>query len=386
MNDTMEIVRIFVIALLIAVTAVGIPYGCFMLITSPVRRQATIQMVIAQISATIRQHIPLATGLAIAAQSEPPRVRRRLTAMSKLIANGKKLSEAMREAFPECPGLLISLVTAGERSGQLPAAIQQAKQYVLDKSRLGGTRFESPLAYALVVTSAATTVATMVMVVIVPKFQEILRDFEVDCEPFCSNIHLALNILVVALIVLLAMLPISMWVRLKPRKTPVPGLITRWIDWIRWHTPGLSKMELGHGMSSAFGTMEFCLNSGMNLHEAANVASGLDINWQLRQKIRRLSEELSKGINAGDAARHADIGGIAATVLATGSRQRNLTDAVRFASDYYGGILSRWWMFVSHIVWPFCTLLLACLVGFLVYSMFQPLVALIDSTLTATGL
>ncbi len=386
MNDPLEIVKMFAIALLIAVTVVGVPYAAFQLITFPVRRQATIQLVIAQISATIRQHIPLATGLAIAAQSEPARARRRLTAMSKLIAKGKKLSDAMREAFPECPGLLISLVNAGERSGQLPAAVQQAERYVQDHSRHREAPFESPLAYALVVVCATATVATMVMIVIVPKFEEIFHDFGVDCDPFCANLHLAFNILFGALLVLLALLPISMWAKFKTRKTPVPGVVTRWIDWLRWHTPGLSKMELGHGMSSAFGTMEFCLNSGMNLHEAVHVASGLDINWQLRQKIQRLSDELANGTDAGKAARQADIGGIAATVLAAGARQHNLANAVRFAADYYGGLLSRWWMFVSNIIWPVCTLLLACIVGFFVYSLFQPLGLLIDATLTSTGL
>lgn len=382
----MEMIRVFAIALLIAVTAVGLPYIVLLLVTGPMRRQATIHQVIAQLSATVRQHIPLATGLAIAAQSEPPRARRRLLAMSKLIAQGQKLSEAMRAAFPECPGLLISLVDAGERSGQLPAAVHQVERYGRDKSRLRGTGIESPLPYALLVVSVTVVVATIMMVIIVPKFEEILNDFDVDGSQFYANIRWIFNVLLLVFAFLLILLPISYWSRIKPRKTPIPGFITRLTDWIRWHTPGLCKMEFGHGMSTAFGAMRFCLSSGMNLHDAVDVASKLDVNWQLRQKLHRLSAELSHGADASEAARIAGIGGIAAVVLASGTRHRNLTAALRFGSDYYGSMISRWWVFICNITWPICTLLLACLVGFLIYTMFQPLVLLIDSTLTATGL
>ncbi|GJM26761.1 MAG: hypothetical protein DHS20C16_31760 [Phycisphaerae bacterium] len=385
MSDTMEIIRMFAIALLIAVTAVGIPYLVFQLITAPMRRQATIQMVIAQLSATVVQHIPLATGLAIAAQSETRRTRRRLIGMSKLVAKGKKLSDAMRSAFPECPGILISLVVAGERSGQLPAAIQQAEQYVQEKSRLRGGEIESPLPYALAVVTAATFVTSMLAVVIVPKFVEIFSDFGIDGSQCIANVTLSLRVLLTVLAGLLIVLPFSLWAHIKPRKTPIPGSMSRVVDWVRWHTPGLSKMELGRGMASAFGAMKFCISSGMGLHEAVAVASKLDVNWQLRQKLNRLSADLSRGTSAHDATRNARIGGIAATVLASGGRQRNMTAALRFASDYYGSMISRWWLFVSSVTWPICTLLLACLIGFLVYSMFQPLVLLIDATITSTG-
>ncbi len=382
----MEIVRLFTIALLIAVTAVGIPYFAFVLVTAPMRRQSTIQLVVAQLAATVRQHIPLATGLAIAATSEPPRVRRRLRGMSRLIGKGRKLSDAMRSAFPECPGLLISLVDAGERSGQLPAAVQQVEQYVRDNSRFSGTRVETPLPYAIVILTSALFVTFVVMVVVVPKIKEIFRDFNVGAMHGAYNLIIVSKIMAIMLTVLVFMLPISLWIRIKPRKTPIPSTLSRAADWVRWHTPGLSKLEFGQGMSTAFSTMEFCVHSGMNLHEAVAIASRLDINWNLRQKLLRLSSELSHGTDVRDAAKTADVGGIAAIVLASGARQRNMTAALRFAADYYGSMISRWWAFLRNISWPICTLLLACMIGSLVFSLFQPLVLLIDATLLSTGL
>ncbi len=386
MNDVMEIIRVFAVALLIALTVVGVPYLAFVLATAPIRRQSAIQLVVAQLSATVRQHISLSTGLAIAALSEPPRPRRRLVGMSKLIAAGRKLSDAMRSAFPECPGLLISLVDAGERSGQLPAAVQQAERLVHDQARLRQMRMGSPLPYALGVIAFATSIMFMVSVIIVPKFEEIFRDFQVEFSAWSfQNLRFLHMLLVALLVALLIFIPVSFLLRIIPRSTPVPNFISRKIDWMRWHTPGLSTMEHAQGMSAAFGAMKFCVDSGMNLHETVAIAADLDINWQLRQKLRRLSIELSNGVDVRKATKASGIGGIAAIVLSTGTRRRDFSSALAFASDYYGSIISRWWLLISNLTWPISTLLLATLIGMLVFSMFQPLLLLIDATMNSTG-
>jgi len=390
MHIELEILYNFGIALLIAVSVVAVIYSLLMLLTARVRVESTRQAVVSQIAAIVHQHIPLSTGLALAAQSESYRAQRRLNGISRLLTQGLSLSESMQGAFPECPGMVVSLVRAGEQVGQLPASVEQADGYLRDRSRM--TRFDtaSMLPYALIILMITTFVALMFLYVVVPKFEEIMADFSVEGSQWILNDPLSpalfANALITMSILLFAAAILAASVGMRSRSTPHPDLLSRAADWLRWHTPGLHRLEVGQGMTVACNAMNFCIVSGMNLHEAAATAADLDINWRLRQQLSMLAADLARGVDARQAARSAGVGEIAGVALAAGRRHGDVSAALRFAADYYAGIVSRWWILISNLAWPLCTLVLASIVGILIYAMFQPLLLLIDSVMISTGL
>lgn len=389
MQFIFDILQDLGIASLIAVTAVLVIYILLVLLTAPARMESTRRAVVSQIATTVNQHVPLSTGLALAAQSESRRPRRRLIAISRLLTQGLTLSESMRGAFPECPGLIVSLVRAGERAGQVPASVQQAESYLRDRSRLARFDSASMLPYALIVLMTASLVAFWLQYVITPKFIEIMADFSIDSSKWIlggsfSSGLVAEVLIVICLLLFLAVI-FAVSVRLRSRETPRPDVFSRAADWLRWHTPGLHRLEVGRGMAAACNAMNFCIESGMNLHEAVATASELDINWRLRQQLSVLAADLARGVDPRIAAQSAGVGEIAGIALAVGRRRGDISSALRFAADYYAGILSRWWIVISNLAWPVCTLVLASIVGLLIYAMFQPLLLLIDGVMNSSG-
>jgi general secretion pathway protein F len=160
---------------------------------------------------------------------------------------------------------------------------------------------------------------------------------------------------------------------------------SRLTDWVRWHTPGLHWIELNRGLGLMLRTLRMAMRAGMNLEPAVRLAADVDVNQRLRPQVLQFADLLSRGTNPREAARRAGFGEVAATALATGQRTGDMEAALNYAVDYYNAMLSRWWIMLRNVAWPASTLAAGCIVGFVVYAIFQPLVALIDGTCNYWG-
>ena len=128
-----EEVLISWIILLVILMGLTVFSTLYLLFTTWTRRRATHRIVIGQIATVVRQNLPLATGLKLAAESERGAARRHLLRMSRLLAQGASLAEATQIGFTDCPSLPLSLIIAGERSGQLAMALEQAEAAVVQR-------------------------------------------------------------------------------------------------------------------------------------------------------------------------------------------------------------------------------------------------------------
>jgi type II secretory pathway component PulF len=138
-------------------------------------------------------------------------------------------------------------------------------------------------------------------------------------------------------------------------------------------------MEFGGGLAQMLRLMRSALRGGVNLPDAAEVAAGLEVNSRLQDRMRQFSGLLTAGADVAEASRAAGLGPVLATALSAGRRSGDMDAALRYAADYHDAIVARWWVAISTLAWPFCTLCLAALVSWVVVGFFCPLVALINS-------
>ncbi|MHC4800198.1 MAG: type II secretion system F family protein, partial [Planctomycetota bacterium] len=147
------------------------------LITAWGRRRAIERVVIGQISTVVRQNMPLATALSLAAESEREAARTNLKQISSLLGRGLDLSRAVQLGFPNCSAIVVSLIAAGQQAGQLPLALEQAEQYLMERDRQK-ERFNPVVwPYFVIVLITLTLVLTGIMIFVIPKFRVIFQDF-----------------------------------------------------------------------------------------------------------------------------------------------------------------------------------------------------------------
>ena len=364
--------------------AVLLPYFLWKVLVVPYHKSLVKQGVMSHLVALSRQDLPLATGLMLAADGETGLLRRTLGRMASFLSQGASVTQAIRTGYPSCPGIALSLIAAGERAGQLPAVLIHT-QTLLEERQRRRQRIEPSIGlYALGVIAFALSLVAIVLVVVIPKYREILVDFETPmpsgmrCLIGVSDwlVDLAFPMLLIAFVTTI----VITYMRLRPRRTPEPYRTSKLADWFRWRMPFLGAMQFSEAMAAMIPTLRYALRSGLDLPDAARLAATVDVNWFARQRMNRFADLLTDGRDIAQAATQAKLGEIAGTALAGGVRCGDMDAALRYVADYHSNFVSRWWIVLGNLAWPACTFGLALIIGSLVWILFQPLILVIDAT------
>jgi type IV pilus assembly protein PilC len=345
------------------------------------QRSAIERIVIGQIGTVLRQNLPLATALSLAGDSERGMARVHLKRISRFLSQGASLPEAMRLGYPECSRLVLSLTEAGERAGRLPAAIEQAEEYLVRKARWRRL-FDVPVGlYVAIVMSFACFMVSGIMVAVVPKFKAIFQDFGTRLP----GLTLALIDISAWFVqgtppgwVLVVLIPF-IWLAMRVWYVDGRPLTARISESVRATLPGVRRMEFGHCMSEMLRLMRTAIASGMDLGSAARLAASLDVNRHVRDRMRCFADLLDAGEGSVEACRTAGLGPVLAVALAAGARSGDMDAALRYAADYHEAIVTRWWITMHSLVWPLCTIAMGAILGFIAVALFLPLVQLINS-------
>src|SRR5688500_13265 len=139
------------------------------------RRRALV--VLTYLEQAVRLNLPLPRMLDAAQRSETGRVARRLTRLASFLDAGAPIAGALALAAPETPRRVISLVSAGERLGQLPVTLSRIVEDERADLEADPERQSFGRWYPLLMTLALITLVMMIMVFVIPKFEHIFQDF-----------------------------------------------------------------------------------------------------------------------------------------------------------------------------------------------------------------
>ncbi|MBN1492060.1 MAG: type II secretion system F family protein [Phycisphaerae bacterium] len=351
------------------------------------RQRAVTRIVIGQMAMITSQNLPLGTGLMLAGQSEQGKGGLVLRRIAQLVATGLSVGEALSRAYPRCPTIVRSIVAAGEQAGRLSGSLRLLEGQLMRDERSRSQLLPVATPYVVVLVSFLLASWSGFMVVIVPKYVEIFRDFDALLPPLTvALIHATESVSFAAPIIGLWMaivVPIAIYVYFRPRRADAPRLASQIADHLRWYAPGLRRHEFARGMEAGASLLRLFAESGMDLGRAARLIARTDMNIVLRDRIRWFADALTAGASPPEAASQAGLGDVFAAALRSAQAGASLDESLRFVTDYYGALCSRFWIVVRNLAWPLSVLMIALAVAVVLLAMFLPLVQLIDTTLGA---
>lgn len=359
--------------------------GLSQLLPTWFRKNPIERIVITHVSVAVRANLPLATTINLAADAERGWARINLRRVAHLLGQGATVTDAVRQGCPQCSGLVVSLIAAGERTGQLAAALELAEEQLVATARRR-ERFDLPI-WGYVVCIGLTTVVVVsgIMVAVIPKYKEIFKDFSAELPaPTRLLMDVAHSVTDTAatpfvLIALSILAPFCLYLSFRPRRVPNPSWVSCAVDWVRWRLPGFYRQQYAAGLSQMLWTMSLAARSGADLTEAGRIAGDIDVNVYLRRRMKRFCEQLTAGKGIQTAARDMKLGNVAGLAMATGARSGDMASALKYAAEYYDAILSRFLAVLQSLAWPLATLVMSSIVACVVLALFYPLVALINS-------
>ena len=298
---------------------------------------------------------------------------------------GTTLSDAMARQPKAFDRLYCKMVNAGEIGGVLDVILQRLADFMEKAQRLR-RRVIGAMIYPVVVILIATVIVTGIMIFVIPKFQEIFDDFEVELP--------ALTIWLV---------DASMWMagRLYPGQV-VPGAIwilgapfLIWIffwlirktgpgraatDIVRLKIPvagGLMKKTAIARFTRTLGTL---ISAGVPILEAIMITRDTSGNYVFERALTKVHDSIREGETFAGPLRESKVcDAIVVNMIDVGEETGDLDTMLMKIADNYDEEVDVAVQGLISLLQPLLVVVLGVLIGTIVLALFLPLVKMIES-------
>ena len=340
-------------------------------------------MALSYLEQAVRLNLPLPRMLGAAQRSEQGKLALRLAHLRELLEEGYPVGAALEGAVPEITARDGAMVEASERIGRLPRALARiVHDHAADLRRQTSSDGVFLRAYPVVMAIALGLVISTLAVFVMPKYEQIFKDFGSKLPPLTVNVLLVARnvgqpLLAILVVVVLVASGMALWQTVHPVQFSNSHL-RRVRDSLRWATPFLHGYDRDRGLADAFELIADAIGAGSPADTALREAAQLDLNSVLRGRVRYWAEAVSAGAPLADSAGRAGLPGVVSGMLAT-VRGPEAPDVFRFLARYYRSRFSRTAALAQAAAVPLLVFFFAGVVGAVAGAMFLPMINLIDS-------
>jgi len=352
-------------------------------------RLATDTYVISTIGSIMRQNLPLSMALESAASGRADKCSRILNQIQKWLVQGYSLSESIKRGYPKCPGYAVAMIAAAERINQLPLAIQAVEADMLTKAdERRKIRPVHPL-YPVILMVFMFFMLFGVMTFVIPSFKVALEEmFEGPMLPATTRFLIGTTSFVayelawvtwpLLILLVIAIIPISIYIKFRPRRPHQPYLLSRIGDYVKWHLPVLHNFEKNYSLVQVVELLRLSLNAGCTVNDAIRNTLGLDVNNRFRKRLQRWLGKVERGENIATAIRKSRLGSPLAWAFDEKVNQGNTLMILETLESFYRSNYSYCVNLARFIMWPCLILVMGAIVGFVVYAIFSPSVLILE--------
>jgi len=356
-------------------------------------RHATTTYVISTIGASMRQNLPLPMALESAASGLMGSRSRILMRIQKWLVEGYPLSESIRRGYPKCPGYAAAMVVAAERIDQLPSAIQALEADMMAKAdERRKIRPVHPI-YPVILFVFTFLVLMGVMTFVMPAWKSVLEEMVGGAElpaptallmrvAHIVGYEFAWLIWLKIVLIVFVLVPVLIYVRFRPRRPQEPYLLSRIGDFIKWHLPILHRFEKNYSLVQVVELLRLSLNAGCTVNEAIDNTLDLDVNICFRKRLAKWLDRVERGENVAAAIRKSRLGAPLAWAFDQNVNQGNTPAILETLESFYRSSYSYYVNLTRFIMWPCIILVMGAMVGFVVYAIFSPGIAMINQLVT----
>ena len=340
--------------------------------------------VVSVLASAVRQMLPLPETLFLEAGACRGLRRLILRRTVEGLLAGMRLHEALRYAWPYCPGGTLAVLEAGEEMNQLPQALD-ALEADLEQSRQDQFRFRSghPF-YPIIVLTVTLSLTTLFAWKIAPMYKDIFGGMNatlpwvtrVVMDAF-SRFHVVFPLLD---ILLLLAGGAYVYCLFRPRRPRDPRFLSRAGDWIKWRLPVWRWFERSASLVQTVEAIRLALRAGATVDRAVASAADMDTNLSYRRRLRRWLDRIRGGEDPAAAARRCRVGGGLAWAMDSRLNPGGSLDILEALERLYRSHYSYSVALIRTVFWPCVTIGIGLLVAVLALAIVGPMAAIIQQT------
>jgi type IV pilus assembly protein PilC len=336
-----------------------------------------------QLATLIDAGLPLLRSLTVLGKQEPnPVLKATISSLADSVQGGSTFSESLAQHPKMFNKLFVNMVKAGELGGVLEVVLNRLAEYQ-EKAQKLKNKIVSAMVYPAIVMFIAVAILVFLMIFIVPKFKEMFSETDSDL-PLISQIVFGFSEFCLGRPI--AGIPNVVWVFVA-----LGGLITAlnafgktkggrlFIDKLKLHLPILGDVTRKSAVSRFARTLGTLVTSGVPILQALNITRDTAGNVIISEAISKVHEAVKEGESI---VTHLSSSGVFPSMVISmvdvGEETGQLPEMLLKIADVYDDEVDNAVTALTSILEPMMIVLLALVVGAIVFALFLPLIKMIS--------
>jgi len=336
-----------------------------------------------QLATLIDSGLPLLRGLNVLAKQEPNLVlKSTINSLAESVQGGSTFSESLGQHPKMFNKLFVNMVKAGELGGVLEVVLTRLAEYQEKAHKLKG-KIVSAMVYPLIVMFIAVAIMSFLMLFIVPKFREMFADMEGGELPLISRVVFGFSdwmlarplILPNSVWILIASVAIYLgfaaWTRTKQGRKVV--------DSAKLKIPIFGDIQRKSAIARFTRTLGTLVTSGVPILQALNITRDTAGNVVVAEAIDKVHDAVKEGESIVSPMTGSGIfPNLVVSMVDVGEETGQLPEMLLKIADVYDDEVDGAVTALTSILEPIMIVILALVVGAIVFALFLPLIKVIQ--------
>ena len=311
----------------------------------------------------------------LAEQTENKWLKRAITDVLTNVEKGNTLADSMMAYQDIFPGIMVSMVRAGESSGNLEMAFSRMAVHFEKQAKLKATIRKATI-YPIILICAAIGVVAVMLLFVIPIFIDMFADLDVEMPALTMAVMntsrwTASHWYVILIVIVAVVAAYHAFYRTDDGR--------RIIDEIKMHMPLFGKLTVKSACAEFARTMSTLLAAGLSTVSCLDIVSGIIKNIHYVNALQKAKEEIMKGIPLSEPLQSSGIfPPMVYHMTGIGEETGNIEDMLSKLADYYDEEVEITTQSILAAMEPLIIVFMAIVVGTLVIAVILPIGAMYE--------
>ena len=329
------------------------------------------------LSKMIDAGLPVTRALSIMEREAKGEFKKILHSLSDSISKGNTLSSGMKGYPKVFSHLFVSMVSAGEESGNLSTALKNVA-LEMEKSYQLNRKVRGALMYPAIILCLMLAIGVLMMIYMVPALTSTFKGLGLDL-PLSTRLIIGTSNFLVAYFLYVILGVIVLIIAF------IAGLRTprgqRYLDFVLLHTPSIKEMVKQINSARTTRTMSSLISAGVDIVVAIGVTKDVIQNSYYKEVLSEVAVTIQKGGAISSVfSEHENLYPIfVSEMAAVGEETGKIGEMFLSVALFYEEEIDQKTKDMSSIIEPFLMIFIGLAVGFFAVSIISPIYSIGDS-------
>ena len=325
-----------------------------------------------QIATMIKSGVPVVQALEIIGNgNKNPRMATLVNEMRLDIEGGSSINEALAKHPVQFDELYQNLVRAGESAGVLETVLDTIATYKENTEKLKG-KIKKALFYPIMTIAVAMIVSAILLVFVVPQFEEVFKGFGADLPAF-TQIIVNLSRFMVSwwYIILLVLIGAFVGTIFLFKRSLA---FQHFVDRVTLKIPVIGVIMHNSAIARFARTLATTFKAGVPLVEALDSVAGATGNTVYEKAVRRIQDDVSVGYQVNVAMKQVNLFPHMVVQMTAIGEEAGALDTMLFkVAEFYEEEVNNAVDALASLIEPMIMVFIGVIVGGMVIGMYLPI-------------